>query len=93
MSTAMFTTLHGEENKVANGWRISRWKFFVRFIPYLIRSFDCEKESTNPVDLDGGLCRRLSVVFYSRTANAGAQLLQRDHVVCAKKCCRCEPGT
>lgn len=31
MSTAMFTTLHGEENKVANGWRISRWKFFVRF--------------------------------------------------------------
>lgn len=41
MSTAMFTTLHGEENKVANGWRISRWKFFVRFMPYLIRSFDC----------------------------------------------------
>ncbi|KAG0136935.1 OPT oligopeptide transporter protein-domain-containing protein [Tuber indicum] len=29
MSTAMFTTLHGEENKVANGWRISRFKFFL----------------------------------------------------------------
>ncbi|KAI9836068.1 MAG: hypothetical protein M1819_001680 [Sarea resinae] len=29
MSTAMFTTLHKEENKTANGWRISRWKFFV----------------------------------------------------------------
>lgn len=29
MSTAMFTTLHGEENKPANGWKISRWKFFV----------------------------------------------------------------
>ena len=29
MSTAMFTTLHGEENQVANGWRISRFKFFV----------------------------------------------------------------
>lgn len=30
MSTAMFTTLHGEENKPANGWTISRWRFFVR---------------------------------------------------------------
>lgn len=29
MSTSMFTTLHGEENKSANGWRITRYKFFV----------------------------------------------------------------
>ncbi|KAK4100310.1 OPT-domain-containing protein [Parathielavia hyrcaniae] len=28
MSAAMFTTLHKEENKEADGWRISRWKFF-----------------------------------------------------------------
>lgn len=28
MSAAMFTTLHKEENTVANGWRITRWKFF-----------------------------------------------------------------
>jgi hypothetical protein len=28
MSAAMFTTLHKEENKTANGWRLSRWKFF-----------------------------------------------------------------
>ncbi|KAK3687355.1 OPT oligopeptide transporter protein-domain-containing protein [Podospora appendiculata] len=28
MSAAMFTTLHKEENKEANGWRISRWTFF-----------------------------------------------------------------
>jgi OPT family oligopeptide transporter len=28
MSAAMFTTLHKEENKEANGWTISRWKFF-----------------------------------------------------------------
>ncbi|KAI1107756.1 OPT-domain-containing protein [Jackrogersella minutella] len=28
MSAAMFTTLHKEENKPANGWRISRWRFF-----------------------------------------------------------------
>jgi OPT family oligopeptide transporter len=28
MSAAMFTTLHREENKEANGWKISRWKFF-----------------------------------------------------------------
>ncbi|KAK3390246.1 OPT oligopeptide transporter protein-domain-containing protein [Podospora didyma] len=28
MSAAMFTTLHKEENKVANGWKISRWNFF-----------------------------------------------------------------
>lgn len=28
MSAAMFTTLHKEENNVANGWRMSRWKFF-----------------------------------------------------------------
>ena len=29
MSTAMFTTMHKSENKVANGWRISRWRFFI----------------------------------------------------------------
>ncbi|KAI1258597.1 OPT-domain-containing protein [Xylariaceae sp. FL1019] len=28
MSAAMFTTLHKEQNEPANGWRISRWKFF-----------------------------------------------------------------
>ncbi|KAK4163171.1 OPT oligopeptide transporter protein-domain-containing protein [Cladorrhinum sp. PSN259] len=28
MSAAMFTTLHKEENKEANGWKISRWNFF-----------------------------------------------------------------
>jgi OPT family oligopeptide transporter len=28
MSAAMFTTLHKEENQEADGWRISRWKFF-----------------------------------------------------------------
>lgn len=28
MSAAMFTTLHKNENKVADGWRISRWRFF-----------------------------------------------------------------
>lgn len=28
MSAAMFSTLHKEENKPANGWRISRWNFF-----------------------------------------------------------------
>lgn len=28
MSAAMFTTLHKEENTEANGWKISRWKFF-----------------------------------------------------------------
>ncbi len=28
MSAAMFTTLHKEQNEVANGWKISRWKFF-----------------------------------------------------------------
>jgi OPT family oligopeptide transporter len=28
MSAAMFTTLHKEENTVANGWTISRWKLF-----------------------------------------------------------------
>lgn len=39
MSTAMFTTLHGEENKPANGWKVSRWRFFVSFFD-LIRSFD-----------------------------------------------------
>jgi hypothetical protein len=32
MSTAMFTTLHGEENKPADGWKISRWRFFVSFV-------------------------------------------------------------
>lgn len=29
MSTAMFTTMHKSENKMANGWTISRWKFFL----------------------------------------------------------------
>ncbi|KAI9845582.1 MAG: hypothetical protein M1837_004679 [Sclerophora amabilis] len=29
LSTAMFTTLHKEENKTANGWRVSRWRFFL----------------------------------------------------------------
>jgi len=28
MSAAMFTTLHKEENAPANGWTITRWKFF-----------------------------------------------------------------
>ncbi|KAI1170215.1 OPT-domain-containing protein [Nemania sp. FL0916] len=28
MSAAMFTTLHKEKNEPANGWKISRWKFF-----------------------------------------------------------------
>ncbi|RMZ79063.1 hypothetical protein DV737_g3550, partial [Chaetothyriales sp. CBS 132003] len=30
MSTAMFTTMHKRENKVADGWSISRYRFFVR---------------------------------------------------------------
>ncbi|EXJ68163.1 OPT family small oligopeptide transporter [Cladophialophora psammophila CBS 110553] len=29
MSTAMFTTMHKDENKPANGWTISRYKFFI----------------------------------------------------------------
>ena len=29
MSTAMFTTMHKSENKIANGWTISRWRFFL----------------------------------------------------------------
>lgn len=29
MSTAMFTTMHKNENKVANGWSISRYRFFL----------------------------------------------------------------
>jgi OPT family small oligopeptide transporter len=28
MSAAMFTTLHKEENTIANGWKVTRWKFF-----------------------------------------------------------------
>lgn len=28
-STAMFSTLHKSENKVADGWRITKWRFFV----------------------------------------------------------------
>lgn len=28
MSAAMFSTLHKQDNKPANGWTISRWKFF-----------------------------------------------------------------
>jgi hypothetical protein len=33
MSAAMFTTLHKEENTIANGWKVTRWKFF--FIVWL----------------------------------------------------------
>lgn len=29
MSTAMFTTMHQNENKAANGWTISRYRFFI----------------------------------------------------------------
>jgi len=29
MSTAMFTTMHRHENKPANGWNVSRYRFFV----------------------------------------------------------------
>ena len=29
MSTAMFTTMHTSENTSANGWKISRWNFFL----------------------------------------------------------------
>lgn len=29
MSTAMFTTMHRNENKPANGWTISRYRFFI----------------------------------------------------------------
>lgn len=29
MSTAMFTTMHSSENTLANGWNISRWRFFL----------------------------------------------------------------
>ncbi|KAL6718233.1 hypothetical protein ACLMJK_004321 [Lecanora helva] len=29
MSTAMFTTMHSSENKSADGWTITRWKFFL----------------------------------------------------------------
>jgi glucan phosphoethanolaminetransferase (alkaline phosphatase superfamily) len=29
MSTAMFTTMHKQENEPANGWTISRYRFFV----------------------------------------------------------------
>lgn len=28
-STAMFATLHQEENRPADGWKVSRWKFFM----------------------------------------------------------------
>lgn len=36
----MFTTLHKEENRVANGWRISRWRFFLLvFFPGFIWYF------------------------------------------------------
>ncbi|KAI9050672.1 hypothetical protein LZ554_005827 [Drepanopeziza brunnea f. sp. 'monogermtubi'] len=28
MSASMFTTLHKEENTIANGWKITRWRFF-----------------------------------------------------------------
>ncbi|EGZ73310.1 OPT-domain-containing protein [Neurospora tetrasperma FGSC 2509] len=29
MSAAMFTTIHKQENHVANGWKMTRWKFFM----------------------------------------------------------------
>ena len=29
MSTAMFTTMHTSDNKIANGWRVTRWRFFI----------------------------------------------------------------
>lgn len=29
MSTAMFSTMHKSENKLADGWKITRYKFFV----------------------------------------------------------------
>lgn len=29
MSTAMFSTMHKSENKVADGWKVSRWRFFI----------------------------------------------------------------
>ena len=29
MSTAMFTTMHKSRNKSADGWKISRWNFFL----------------------------------------------------------------
>ena len=29
MSTAMFTTMHKSENKTANGWRVTRYRFFI----------------------------------------------------------------
>ena len=29
MSTAMFTTMHKSENKPANGWSVTRYKFFI----------------------------------------------------------------
>ena len=29
MSTAMFSTMHTSENKSANGWIVTRWKFFL----------------------------------------------------------------
>ncbi|KAL8698606.1 MAG: hypothetical protein Q9201_006475 [Fulgogasparrea decipioides] len=29
MSTAMFTTMHKSENRIADGWKITRWRFFL----------------------------------------------------------------
>ena len=29
MSTAMFTTMHKSENKIANGWKVTRYEFFI----------------------------------------------------------------
>ena len=29
MATAMFTTMHKSENKTANGWQVTRWRFFL----------------------------------------------------------------
>ena len=29
MASAMFTTIHSSENHIANGWKVTRWKFFL----------------------------------------------------------------
>ena len=29
MASAMFTTIHSSENQVANGWKVTRWNFFL----------------------------------------------------------------
>jgi len=40
MPAAMFATLHKDENAAANGWTISRWKFFLAaFLPAFVWYF------------------------------------------------------